>query len=217
MADKTLSRTYFPIFRKTNNDAKRSIQDPFGYFSCRESTTRFLDLEEKAKAVIYSTSKTRKGYTKSVTLVDGTKLTSTDADTTKITVVESQITLSVSARGSRSVIIKTGKKLPPREVDGKTIQKGYHTVSFRFPSWATIWTISDALGELIPSAKFDVSPSETKIYPYFTVKGGRKYLIMSETAAEENTDASVPETPQQMTAVLEQVKKKGRKAAGGDA
>jgi hypothetical protein len=217
MPDKPLARTYFPIFRKTGSDAKRSIQDPFGYFSCRESTTRFLELEEKAKTALYSTSKTRKSYTKSVTLVDGTKLTSTGADATMIAVVESQVAISISSRGSRSVIIKTGKKLPSRQVDGKTIQKGYHTVSFRFPSWATIWTISDALGELIPSAKFDVSPSETKVYPYFTVKGGRKYPIMSESAAEENTDASVPETPQEMIAVLEQAKQKGRKAAGGDA
>jgi hypothetical protein len=217
MADKPLGRSYFPIFRKTGSDAKRSIKDPFGYFSCRASTTRFLELEDKAKTSLYSTSKTRQAYTKSITLVDGTKLTSTDSDTTKITVVESQVAIPVGGRGSRTVIIKTGKKLPSRQVDGKTIQKGYHTVSFRFPSWATVWTISDSLGELIPSAKFDVSPSETKIYPYFTVKGGRKYLIMSETEAEDNADSSVPETPQEMTAVLEGSKKKGKKAAGNDA
>ena len=75
MADKPLGRTYFPLYRKTTGDATRENPDPSGYFSCRESTTRFLELQEKAKNVISSTSKTKKSYTRSTTLADGTKLT----------------------------------------------------------------------------------------------------------------------------------------------
>ncbi|MGI8502044.1 MAG: hypothetical protein ACR2LR_13035 [Hassallia sp.] len=216
MADNPLGRSFFPIGRKTSGDARRSLKDPFGYFSCTGNAVRFLELEEKAKAVLYSTSKERKAYTRGLVLADGTKLTPSVAGET-ISVVASQVTLPVGSRGSRTVIIKTGKKIPDRTVDSKTIKGGYHTISFRFPAWATVWCISDALGELIPAAKLDVSPSATKAFPYFTVKGGRKYLIMSETAAEENTDANVPETAGEMEALATQQNLKAKKAAGGDA
>ncbi|NEU76948.1 hypothetical protein PI95_031745 [Hassallia byssoidea VB512170] len=216
MPTASLGRTHFPISRKTSGDAQRSIKDPFGYFSCRESTTRFLDLQDKAKTAGYATAKGRKAYTKSTTLVDGTKLTAANGGDT-ISVAESEITQSIGSRGSRTVIIKTGKKLPDKNVDGKTKSGGYHTISFRFPSWATVWVIADALGELIPAGKISVTPSSTEIYPYFTVKGGRKYMIMAEAAAEENSDASIPETPQEMETLATSAKLKAKKGAGGDA
>ena len=90
-------------------------------------------------------------------------------------------------------------------------------MSFRFPSWATVNVIADALGTLIDPTKLDATPSATKIYPYFTVKGGRKYVIMAQTAAKENTDAAVPTTAQEAETLAAAAGLKSKKGAGGDA
>lgn len=207
MADKNLGKKYFPILRKTPGDAGRSLKDPFGFFSCRMNVARFLDIDKLDVDLVIN--RERKAYTRGTTLADGTVLKATAAGGE---VASSIITLPVGSKGSRSVIIKTGKKT---KADGLI----YHTLTFRFPSWATIWCISDALGEIIPTTKIKSDPTATDIFPYFTVKGGRTYPIMEKQAAEGNTDATVPATEAETNTLLQQSEKKGtgKKRAGGGA
>ena len=208
MADKPLGKVYFPILRKTPGDAGRVNPDPFGFFSCRLNAARFLDIDKLDTNLIISREK--KAYTRTLVLADGTVLKQS-ADNSDGLVAGSLITLSVGAKGSRSVILKTGKKtLNPSGLI-------YHTLTFRFPSWATIWTIADALGEIIPTTKIKSDASPTDVFPFFTVKGGRKYPIMLKSDAEGNADASVPSTPEEAQALLAQSDKKGtaKKGAGG--
>lgn len=207
MANLTLGKKYFPILRKTPGDAGRSNKDPFGFFSCRMNVARFLGIDELAVDLVIN--RERQAYTRGTTLADGTILKQGAAGAQ---VASSLITLPVGAKGSRSVIIKTGKKT---KADGII----YHTLTFRFPSWATIWCISDALGEVIPTTKIKAEPTSTDIFPYFTVKGGRTYPIMEKTAAEGNTDATVPANEAETNQALQQAEKKGtgKKRAGGAA
>lgn len=205
MASKTLGKKYFPILRKTPGDAGRSISDPFGFFSCRMNVARFLDIDKLAFDLIIN--RKRNAYTRGTMLVDGTILKSTENGSQ---IAESLITLPVGSKGSRSVIIKSGKKTKA----GGLI---YHTLTFRFPSWATVWCISDALGEIIPAGKLKSDPTESDVFPFFTVKGGRTYPIMEKQAAEGNADAAVPATVEEANQLLQQSEKKGtgKKAAGG--
>jgi hypothetical protein len=208
MADKPLGKVYFPILRKTPGDAGRVNPDPFGFFSCRLSAARFLDIDKLDTNLVIN--RERKAYTRTLTLADGTVLKQS-TDNSDGQVASSLITLSVSSRGSRSVILKTGKKTP--NASGLI----YHTLTFRFPSWATIWCISDALGEVIPATKIKSDATATDVFPYFTVKGGRRYPIMEKAAAEGNTDAAVPATEAETQTLLAQSSKKGnaKKGAGG--
>lgn len=188
MADKSLKRVFFPIYRETTDDAGRVVKDPIGVFSCRLSTARFFDIDKLN--FNFEVQVTRKGGARSLTLADGTKLTSSTKDADKKS-ADSTIVLPVNSKGSRTVILTTGKKI----TDTKRVANkdgAYHTVSFRFPSWATVAVIADALGEIIPATKLKANPTEADASPYFRVKGGRLYTINAKAAAEAKTDATVP-------------------------
>jgi hypothetical protein len=193
---------------KTPGDAGRVNPDPFGYFSCRLNAARFLDIDQLDTNLIVVREK--KAYDRSLVLADGTilKQSATNSDGK---VAKSDYVLSVASRGSRSVILKTGKKTP------NTSGLIYHTLTFRFPSWATIWCIADALGEIIPTTKIKNDATATDVFPYFTVKGGRKYPIMLKSDAEDESGATVAKTKAQAELLLAQSEKKGRakKGAGG--
>jgi hypothetical protein len=205
MADKLLGKKYFPILRKTPGDAGRVNPDPFGFFSCRMNVARFLDIDTLETNLIIN--RERKAHTRSLTLADGTVLKQS-AGNPGGEVAASLFTLPIGSKGSRSVILKTGKKTA--NPSGLI----YHTLTFRFPGWATVWTIADALGELIPLTKLKAEPTATDIFPFFTVKGGRKYPIMAKAAAEGNPDASVPATETEAQALLTQSEKKGTTKKG---
>lgn len=203
MADKPLGRVYFAILRKTAADSGRTKDDPFGTFSCRANVARFLNIEANAISIL---GIKRKAHDRSLTLADGTNL-KRSAKNTDSKVAESLITLPLSSKGSRTVILKTGKKT---KADGLI----YHTLSFRFPAWATIWCISDALGTVIPTSAIKREPTQSDVFPFFTIKGGRTYPIMEQAEAKGNTDAQVATNPQESANLAQQSDKKSKKAAG---
>jgi hypothetical protein len=209
MADKPLGRVFFPILRKTPGDAGRTNPDPIGVFSCRLSAARFLDIDKLNTNLVIS--RKRAAHSRVLTLVDGTVLKQSTKNSDG-NVAESVFTLAIGGKGSRSVILKSGKK---------TKENGliYHTLTFRFPAWATVWTISDALGTIIPAAKIKANATATDVFPYFTLKGGGTYAIMEKSAAQGNADAVVALTPEEAEAALAQSEKKGtaKKGAGGAA
>jgi hypothetical protein len=212
MADKSLGRIFFPIFRKTSGDTGRSVQDPIGVFSCNLNAARFLDLDELAIPLPVMVRE-RKAGRRSITLADGTKLTPTAAGAD---VSSSEIVIPVSGRGSRTVILLTGKQITDT-ARVKNKANAFHTISFRFPSFLNILGISEALGEIIPGTKIKNPPTAADIWGHFTVKGGRRYPIMLATAAETSVDYDVPETESEINALMTQAGiKKIRKAAGGD-
>ncbi len=218
MSTKPIGKLYFPLYRKTTGDAKKTNPDPSGHFSCTTTTGNFLEIVAKSTATTGLATKKRNSYTRNTILADGNSLTPNSGTAgTTLTVSESQVPISNTAKGSRTVVIKTGKKIPDRTVGSKVIKGGYHTVSFRFPGWATIEIISDALGTLIDAAKLDVTPTEAKVFPYFTVKGGRKYVIMERSAAKEDTTSDVSTTLEEAQTMAQTAGIKLRKGAGGDA
>lgn len=211
MATKPLGRIYFPVSRKTGGDAGLSRPDPSGIFSCNMNAARFLDIEDKA-IILPVITRERKAGKRSITLADGTTLTATQdgAEVAKTLIVS-----PASARGSRTVILKTGKLISDSQrVKGKTT--AFHTISFRFPSFVTVLGICEALAETIPAAKIKNPPNATDVWGYFTIKGGRKYPIMVDTEAKKSTDFNVPKTQAEMDALAAQGNiKKVTKAAGG--
>ncbi|MGV0105134.1 hypothetical protein NSTCB13_03846 [Nostoc sp. DSM 114160] len=180
-------RLYFPLKRSTSNDTQRENPDPLGNFSCLSVTAKFLDIEKFA--VPFLKSKTVKP-TKARTLVraDGSSVKRGEKNADGIP-VEHERPGSLS-KGTRRVVLTTGKKIG----DSST----YHTISFRFPSFATIIVIADALGTLIPANKIKAIPTANDISPYFKVVGGRQYPIMQKAAAESSTQAQVPLTAAQL-------------------
>ena len=182
MANQPLIRVWFPLFRKTDGDAGRVKDDPYGVFSCRQSTQRFLDIPDSAVFTgdIY---KTAKGGSRVFTLADGTVL-SQSTENTDAKSADYQYVVRKRV-GQRNVVIKTGKRIYPS--DPKKTQT--YTISFAFPTWADINTISDALGEIIPEGKIDKTPGNTEIYPYFTIKNGGSYGITSKSVATADTSA----------------------------
>ncbi len=211
MASNPLNRLYFPILRKTSGDAGRSLQDPLGYFSCRASVARFLDIEKIAADTNALLIGTRKTYTRNSTLADGTTLGGgADGGAADTQIAESEILLSFGSKGSKSVVLVTGKPLPSN--------KGYHTLRIRFPGFATNLVIAEALGEIIPATKIKSPPTAADIYPYFISQGGRRYPIMAGDVAETRTEVAVPENQQEMSSLVTQTqKKKAVKGAGGAA
>lgn len=212
MPSQSLGRIFFPIFRKTSGDAGRSVNDPIGVFSCNMNAARFLDID-KLQVALPVVIRERKSSKRSVTLADGTVLARTDdgADT-----ASSLIVTPASGKGSRTVILQTGKPIADTQ-RVKNKLSAFHTISFRFPSFCTILTISEALGELIPPTKIKNPPAATDIWGYFTVKGGRRYPIMLGTEAETSTDADVAKTAAEqegLAAKAENVKAV-KKGAGG--
>ncbi|MEH2187180.1 MAG: hypothetical protein V7K64_13565 [Nostoc sp.] len=189
MADRTLGRVWFALLRETTGDAGRVKDDPYGYFSCRSNVARFLDIESKAfNGTIYGKEREYKGE-RVLTLADGTKLNkgilNTDGKNAGEPVAIQRVV------GKRRVILRTGKPIGT-VVAGKT--PSYHTLSFAFPTWATIATIADALGEIIPAGKMKSSPTAADIRPQFTIEGGGTYGIMSPAAAATRTKASTSKT-----------------------
>ena len=211
MADKPLSRVYFLFARNTKKDAERQQDDPSGYCSCRLSTARFLEIEDKvASDVIIST---RQSGQRSLSLADNTKLTGNEGSDNIISVVETEIVLPLAAKGSRTVILQTGNKIndSKRKVGAAN---ALHTISFRFPSWATILTITDALGEIIPPEKIAASPTQNQIYPTFKVKGGRRYPIAKQSAAKTEPTAKVATTNADLQAIAAQSGDRAIEGAG---
>ncbi len=211
MATKTLAQVFFTFGRNTSDDAERKKDDPVGYFSCRASTARFFDIEGLATPGLIISERSSSG--RSRTLADGTQLAGQEGTPTEISTVKTQIVLPVSARGSRTVIIQTGNKI--EDSQRKTNKDGaFHTVSFRFPSWATILTIADALASTIPEGKLNRSPGANQAFPYFKVKGGRSYPIMKRSAAISNTTAQTGYTVADLQALLQRANKQGIEGAG---
>ncbi|HIK27958.1 MAG: hypothetical protein N3E45_17125 [Oscillatoriaceae bacterium SKW80] len=189
MATQSLARVYFAIKRNTENDSQQSNPDPLGYFSCRLSTARFLDIEGDTTLPVVI--RERRGFQKSRTLADGTTIVGREEGTVIISGTASKIVLPVSTKGSRTVILTTGKGISDsKRRFGK--ENAFHTISFRFPSFATVAIISEALGEIIPTNKINGTPNPNQIKPYFKVVGGRNYPIMQKAAAESRTAANVP-------------------------
>ncbi len=212
MADNPLGRIYFPIYKKTSSDAGQSNPDPLGVFSCNLNAARFLDID-KLKITLPIIEYERKSGKRSITLADGTKLEQTAAGTAT---AASTLIRTASGRGSRTIVLNTGKLIADTgRVKGK--KSAFHTISFRFPSFATCLDIAIALGQLIPANKIKNPPTATDIWGHFTVKGGRRYPIMESTAAEADPKTEVVNNPQEMNGLAAIEKVKGaRKAAGGD-
>lgn len=184
MADKPLSRLWYVLYRETK-DAGVVKKDPIGYFSCRANVGRFLGIDKAQFTGLIMLP--RKTYNRVLTLADGTKLATSEENTDGK--VEGSMYPLRKVVGDKSVILKTGKRIYPN--DAKKTQT--HTLTFAFPTWATIETIGDALGELIPTGKIskDSTPSDTEIFPYFALaSGGGSYPIISEPNADANKDAS---------------------------
>jgi hypothetical protein len=180
-------RLYFPLFISTDNDAQRENPDPLTNFSCLSITAKFLDIDKLAVPIIKEIKvKPTKGRT--LSRADGSTLKRGSKNADGIP-VEYTRPGSVS-KGTRRVVLTTGKKI------GESTN--YHTISFRFPSIATIITIADALGTLIPADKIKPVPTATSIAPYFKVVGGRQYAIMQKAAAESRAGATVPLTVAQI-------------------
>lgn len=211
MADKALNRVYFPIYRETTDDAQRSNPDPLGYFSCRLSTARFLDIEDKIKAPIITSTRSGSATGRSLTLADGTKL---EQATGQIQIPETKIVLASNPKGSRTVVLKTGNL-----IEDTTRKKGrasaFHTISFRFPSFATILNIADALGTLIPPGKIGAPPGQTEIWGLFTVLRGRTYPIQEQASAKADAGTDVPLSDAELASLAAKAsgKKEIKKAA----
>ncbi len=201
MANNTLSRVYFLLGRNTKDDSQRAEDDPVGYFSCRESTARFLNIEGLATPGLIV--KERQPGQRSKTLVDNTILTGQEESAEQIAFAPSQIILSLSAKGSKTAIITTGNKIENTKRKSNK-ESAKHTISFRFPGWATILTIADALATLIPEDKIKALPSQGQIFPYFKMKGGRKYPIMKRSAAVTNPTAKVGVTSADIQSLAQQ-------------
>ncbi|MBE9199084.1 MULTISPECIES: hypothetical protein [unclassified Nodularia (in: cyanobacteria)] len=189
MADKPLIFYSFLLEKQTDSDATKSNPDPLGFFYARASTVRFFDIAALAQAAY---KKTRKGYVRVNTLADGTNL----SGGASINVDAHPVTFSAKTRpqGGRRAILVTGKATSSNIVTKKT---NYHTVSFNFPQWADVFTISDVLGTLLPEAKVKNDPGANDVWPYFILGSGKKYPIMEKAAATAATGANVAMTDQQ--------------------
>lgn len=213
MASRTLERIFFPFYKKTTGDTGLSKPDPIGVFSCNMNAARFLELDD-LRITLPVIEYERKSGQRSITLADGTTLTQTAAGSST---AASTLIRTASGRGSRTVILKTGRPITDtKRVKGK--QGAFHTISFRFPSFATCLDISIGLGQLIPAAKIKNPPTATDIWGFFTVKGGRRYPIMDNTTAEADPNVETVENEQEMNGLSAQEGvKRARKAAGGAA
>lgn len=184
MANKTLLRDWFLISVDTKDDANRNkgTADPTNVFSCRESTSRFLDIPDSAKfkgdIVI-----TVEGVVRTFTLADGTVLDKSASNQDgKSADYERVMRKRV---GQRRVVIRTRKPIASNITTKKT---SYHTISFAFPKRTSVVAIQDALSELIPDTKKGESTSD--IFPAFKLEGGGSYGILSKTAGETNPRAT---------------------------
>lgn len=185
-------RLYFPLYRETTDDAGRVVDDPLGNFSCLSVTAKFLDIEKLAKPFLKTTKVTPK---KQRTLVraDGSSVVRSTENSNGISA--SYDRPGRLSKGTRSVILTTGKVIGT-PLTGQ--RPTYHSISFRFPSFATVLVISDALGTLIPAGKINITPSASEISPYFKLAGGGNYPIIQKAAANTLNQAQVPLTDAQL-------------------
>lgn len=72
---------------------------------------------------------------------------------------------------------------------GKRVGSTFNRISFRFPGFVTAKEISDLLGTVIPAARISSTPDATQIRPFFRIKGGRTYPIMSASGAAAEDEA----------------------------
>jgi hypothetical protein len=210
MATQSLGRIFFPFYKKTSADSGRSNSDPSGVFSCNLNAARFLDINDlqiPLRVIEYE----RRSGGRSITLADGTKLTPTSAGAN---IAASNLIKVASGRGSRTVILLTGKQIADT-ARVKNKANAFHTISFRFPSFATCLDISIALGQIIPPTKIKNPPNASDVWGHFTVKGGRRYPIMAQADAEADTSLEVINNDQEQAGLVAQNNvKRARKAAG---
>ncbi|MEH2170793.1 MAG: hypothetical protein V7K41_29910 [Nostoc sp.] len=187
-------RLYFPLKRTTSGDADRVVDDPIGNFSCLLVTAKFLDIENLAKPFLKSKT-VKPTKVRTLNRADGSTVNRSSKNTSGVAAEHERP--GRLSRGTRRVVLTTGKKIDAR-VGAKA---NYHTISFRFPGFATILVIADALGTIIPANKMKANPTATDVSPYFKVAGGGRYPIMQKAAAESRQDAVVPLTAQQIAAL----------------
>jgi hypothetical protein len=155
------------------------------------SVARFLDIVAKGVAATYW--KEGAASEKTLALADGTMLSpSKGTSQTAKNAKRKNPGNDIGARGSRTIILMTGKKIAnSKRKKGK--ETATHQISLRFPSWVNTFGISDWLGTFIDNAKFAVDPGANQIRPYFKMTGGKTYAIMGRNQAiNESTEISAP-------------------------
>lgn len=179
---KTTSFISFPFYR--DYAAKEKKEDAFGYFTLKIASAKFLDIDKIPREAAVGKITRRKKSTKvrDLTLVDGTVL---NKRTTAEETGGDTPLLGALTTGGKSIQLKTGKV---------TTNGNYKMISIRFPVFATILNISDALGSVIPSGKISADPSATEIFNYFISGGGKRYPILTKDAAEAEKSAEAPTT-----------------------
>ena len=195
MADKSLALWRAPIYAEEDTEALipgggQKIKR-MGLVVCRMNVARFLDIVSKGVAASYW--KEGAASEKTLALADGTMLSpSKGTSQTAKNAKRKNPGNDVGARGSKTVIIITGKKIAnTKRKKGK--ETATHQISFRFPGWANTFAISDWLGTIIDNAKLAIDPGANQIRPYFKMQGGRTYAIMGRNqAVSESTEVSAP-------------------------
>ncbi len=183
MATSPLMWYPFLLKRNTSNDNNRVLDDPVGFFYARYPTVNFLNLEDFVYHGGYKV--TRKSYTRTLTLADGTTLANSDQNPNRL-VEESEVFVTPKRKpGGKTIRIVTGKKT----------QKGnYQSLSFNFPSWATSLVIGDALGELIPANKISSEAGNTEIFPFAILPTGSRITLFSTSEATVSITAQIAKT-----------------------
>jgi hypothetical protein len=183
MADNLLDRVHFLLYERIVQPGENKTA--IGYAYCRRSVARFLDIEDKASALL--SERTVKASSRSLTLADGTKLESEKLGAVR---EHKRVGGSLSANGKKTIVLHTNQII----VDTKAVKNKKsrrHSLRFRFPAFAGVVDIADFLAETIPATKFGTGASE--IRPFFSMVGGRKYPIMISSAAVAREGAeSVP-------------------------
>lgn len=216
MASADLSRNSFPLLRLLGEvaDGKPNVEH-IGYFSCRASVTRYLEMTELVAASSAVISLRRTASKRSNVLVDDTTLATSAADkaeggsSTQIESEASQVLQTQGSKGSKTIKLKA-TKLINAQVQGK-----YHQVSFRFPGWATNLIISNALGLILPAGTIAVPVGDGKVFPYFISPGGRRYPIATKLGADAANLVAVATSPTALTALIAESGEAGALAEPG--
>jgi hypothetical protein len=157
-------------------------------FNCAERVAKFFEIE----GLVYTPSPEdvvdRAGYTREYTKADGT--------VGSVTVAAGKIVYkgNSSRACGKKVFVTTG---------AKTTKGTRKTLALTFPSFLSVAEISDALGEIIPSGKIATTATvgASEIAPFFTIRGGGTYAIMTKTAADASTKTDVATTEAEQTAL----------------
>lgn len=166
--------------------------------NCIKRVAIFLGIE----GLVYTPSEgdvaDRAGYTRSYTKADGTEGTVTVPDGK--TVYKGN---SGKACG-KTVFLTTGKR---------TTKGTKQKISFTFPTFMSVAEISDALGEIIPAGKIATTNTvgASEIEPFFTIKGGGTYPIMTKTQAEAATRTDVAATEAEQVTIVTTTKSRKKK------